>query len=235
MILRPEDVWPVDEEYAASYSQKVAIGRETAKSQECVLVGIARNACPWLNNTLALVDEVSQSFGKFSAFVFENDSDDETKDVLSAWRDSRPWASVEMTTLGGADSRGFEKERTRRLALARSVCMQYVRAKAPKATYTIVLDLDPQHGFSVEGVLNSIGWLADKSLTPYPAEAGGMASLSLYKVTDGENVSCAHYDAPSAAWPSTTPARIWPAGTPAKTANTSPTTGACGRQATKCG
>lgn len=42
--------------------------------------------------------------------------------------------------------------------------------------YTVVIDLDPHGGFSVDGLFNSIGWLGLRRF----ARAGGMGSLSLW-------------------------------------------------------
>jgi glycosyltransferase involved in cell wall biosynthesis len=189
-MLRPEGLWPVDAEYEGVYKSATAAGRETASSCGVNIVSLARNAMPLLTNTLALVDEVRQGFARCQMFVFENDSTDDTATALDAHAQKNEWLTVAHDTWGGSDSRGFERERTERLAKARNICLEWVRANGQENDFTIVLDLDPHKGFSPEGVFNSIGWLRATS-----GLAGGMASYSLYRVTIDEEVRIAHYDA----------------------------------------
>ncbi len=197
MPTRPEDKWPVDKEFQDSYDRMVALGREAAKHGDAVIVGIARNAMPHLTNTLALVAEAVPQFRSCKMFVFENDSSDWTDKYLDAFSADNPWLTVEHGALGGPDSRGFEPERTIRLAHCRNKCLEWVRANAPQATWVIVLDLDPHGGFSVDGIFNSIGWLASKATEPSVRRPGGMASFSLWaeQHEDDKPPRIAHYDA----------------------------------------
>ena len=191
----PEEIWPIDALYAEDYAAKVRLGRQTASGLDAVIVAIARNAMPHLPNTLELVDEVQRGFNDCRLYVYENDSTDDTARVLDAYAATRQWVTVEHETLGVSDARGFEKERTRRLAACRTRCQQWVRQNAASTTWTIVLDMDPHHGFSVDGVFNSIAWLASlhgQSLVTYP---GAMASFSLYGTRNEEGgMNIAGYD-----------------------------------------
>lgn len=191
MPLRPEDVWPVDDEYLDLYKDAVVTGYGVAKESGVNVVSIARNAMPLLTNTLALVDEARERFARFQMFVFENDSTDGTAEALDGHASRNGWFHVAHDTWGGLDSRGFERERTERLAKARNICFEWVKANGATNEYTIVLDLDPAYGFSPNGILNSLGWL-----NAGPAHAGAMASYSLYHIQQGDGTaSIAHYDA----------------------------------------
>lgn len=196
MILRPEDVWPVDPAYEESYKSMVKVGRETAKNLDACIVGIARNAMHALPNTLMLVDAMQREFRDCRMFVYENDSTDGTGEYLEEFRHGRPWFSLKRDHLGGIDSRGFEPERTERLAHCRNQCFEWVLREAGETTWTIVLDLDPEHGFSIDGVFNSIGWLASMAPQPSVTRPGGMASYSLMRGKDVQDgaVKIAHYD-----------------------------------------
>lgn len=195
-IRRPEDVWLVDDEYAEDYHRRVAEGRAVAKEQKATIVAIARNALPLMANTFDLLCEVQAGFADCKMFVFENDSADGTDAALDRAAAAVPWLTVEHATLGGEDSRGFEPERTIRLAHCRNRCLEWVREHRKATAFTVVLDMDPEYGFSVDGIFNSICWLATKRTSATPLQAGGMASYSLWRMTDesGE-VGFAHYDA----------------------------------------
>jgi hypothetical protein len=195
-IRRPEDVWLVDDEYAEDYHRRVAEGLAVAKEQKATIVAIARNALPLMANTFDLLCEVQAGFADCKMFVFENDSTDGTDAALDRAASVLPWLTVEHATLGGEDSRGFEPERTIRLAHCRNRCLEWVREHRKATAFTIVLDMDPEYGFSVDGVFNSICWLATKRASATPLQAGGMASYSLWRMTDESGqVGFAHYDA----------------------------------------
>jgi hypothetical protein len=190
-LVRPENVWPVDAEYVKDYESKTLAGLEVAKNTSAVFVAIARNSMPALINTLPLLSMARMPFRTSKVFVYENDSDDGTDKVLDEYARIEDGVVIEHDTLGSIDSRGFERERTERLAACRNRCLEWVRANAADTAWTIVLDTDPARGFSPDGIFNSIGWLAEKMASVNVPEPGGMASYSLYRTADG----IAHYDA----------------------------------------
>lgn len=190
ILIRPEDIWPVDGEYADYYAKGVEGGRQVAKQVDANIVAICRNAEPFLVNTLYLCREVADGFKSCRMFVYENDSSDNTAGVLDTFATMWPSLTVKHETLGTVDIRNaFQGERTERLAYCRNQCLEWVRKEASAAPYTIVLDMDPHGGFSVDGVFNSIHRLGEKMFAGY--SAGGMASYSLYRDSTG----FAHYDA----------------------------------------
>ena len=178
----PEQIWPVDADFAESYQNKVTLGSATARNDDAVIVAIARNSMPYLANTLELIDKLQKKFRSCRLYVYENDSDDDTARVLDAYAATRGWVTVEHDVLGESDGRGFERERTERLSRCRAGCQEWVRENAPTSAWTIVLDTDPHLGFSVDGVMNSIGWLLSLQGQSVVTRPGGMASHSLYYV-----------------------------------------------------
>lgn len=192
-IRRPEDFWDVD--YVDSYNEHVEFGRVEARRQKLAIVAICRNAMPYLRNTLTLVDELAGLWRDCSLYVYENDSTDETARVLDDFA-IRQWVTVEHDTLGGEDSRGFEPERTARLAKCRARCQDWVRRHAADANYVMVLDADPHGGFSVDGVLNSLGWFCQMlGESFHRREPGAMASHSLFVREEQGGFGVAAYDA----------------------------------------
>jgi hypothetical protein len=192
-IRRPEDFWDVD--YFESYKEHVEFGRVEARRQKLAIVSICRNAMPYLRNTLALVDGLAGLWRDCSLYVYENDSTDETAAVLDDFA-IRQWVTVEHDTLGGEDSRGFEPERTVRLAKCRTRCQEWVRRNASDANYVMVLDADPHGGFSVDGVLNSLGWFCEMlGESFHRREPGAMASHSLFVRKEEAGYGVAAYDA----------------------------------------
>ena len=184
-MITPEDVWPIEEKYLDSYMSKVNIGIEEAKRRKVVFVAIARNCMPFLPNTLECIDAVARNCGEAAMYIFENDSDDGTAELLDEYASTRPAVVIEHATLNRPRFGGFEEDRTMALAEYRNKCRDWVEATHPDA------------GFSPTGVFNSIGWICEKlSCTNKTLEVGAMASYSLvtFEQEDG-TVHAAQYDA----------------------------------------
>jgi hypothetical protein len=193
-LICPEDFWNIDDKYLEDYRDAVAEGMNTALCSSIVIVSIARNAARMLPNTLALVEQFrSQAClgpAKPHWYVFENDSDDGTAEMLDAHAAANGYMTVEHATLNRPHLPGeLAGPRTEALAEYRQRCMEWVRVNAPYADYVIVLDIDPEGGFSVDGIFNSIAQL-DRT-----ADAYGMGSYSLYLTQEsGKPAQIAHYD-----------------------------------------
>lgn len=180
-LRRPEDIWPVDARHKESYDEHVGFGRDEARLRRLAVVSICRNAMPYLTNTLALVEELGGMWRDCQYFVYENDSTDGTAETLDEFARLRPWMTVTHETLGREDFRGFQPERTVRLAEYRSRCQDWVRERASSFDYVAVLDTDPHGGFSPDGVLNSLGWLCEyMGRSCRLLDPGAMASHSLF-------------------------------------------------------
>lgn len=183
---RPEEIWQVNELYEASYREHIIFGRAEARRHKLAIVSIARNSMPYLKNTLRLVDELARMWRDCCYYVYENDSDDGTAEVLDEFA-LRQWVTVEHDTLGCLDARGWDRERTERLAKCRARCQQWVRNYAADAGYVMVLDTDPHGGFSVDGVMNSLGHFCEMLGDSWQRrEPGAMASHSLFIRQEGE-------------------------------------------------
>jgi len=197
--MKPEDFWRIEPPYQEQYDKYVAIGRESAARSSVCFLAIARDAMPFLENTLVLLEETAGFFKSASLYVYENDSTDGTTQMLTSFAESRPWATHEHATLHRPDYRGFEEDRTIALAEYRNRCRRWAVQSARDCDFVLVIDMDPMGGFSPEGVLNSIGWLDAygteqcRSLRP-----GGMASVSLWASTHADQegaIRVMQYDA----------------------------------------
>lgn len=183
----PDVLLPPDPEFAADYARLVAEGRDIASRSSIAFVFLARNSMPWLPMTLRLLEETGAMFREWSAFAMENDSADETKDVLSAWCDHtqrqcslndfrRPHLSHTMT-----------QERTVALAEYRNECLRWV-AQGEPVDLVCVLDSDSWGGWSIDGLMTSVAYIAS-------GKWWGMASFSWCEMRTADGtVIPAHYD-----------------------------------------
>lgn len=184
-MIRPEDWWLVDPAWQHTYDRMVGIGERTAAQLDAAVVMLCRNSMPHLANTCLLLAELSRKFRFCHHYWFENDSEDDTVACMDQMAHvvSGRTTTVELhhETLGGIDARGFSTERTERLAYCRNTCLEWVRENHAETAWTIVLDSDPHGGFSVDGVMNSIGWLGHYASRSEVLQAGGMASYGVMR------------------------------------------------------
>jgi hypothetical protein len=185
---RPDVLLPPDAEFSRDYVRDVKHGRHAAADATVALVAICRNAMPFLPQTLRLVEETGSMFREWSAFIYENDSTDETKDVLSEWADGQQ-RHASLNVNGRPHLNGtIEPVRTHALAEYRAACQEFVR-HGETPGFVIVFDTDAWGGWSVDGVATSVAQLAaDRSWY-------GLASYSWAEVMQPAGPTPIHYDA----------------------------------------
>lgn len=189
---RPDVLLPPDPEFAEDYANAFLAGREFAAEAGVAIVGICRNAMPFLPQTLGLIEETGSMFRSWSAFVFENDSVDQTKDVLAAWADGQQ-RQASINTNGRPHLNGtIEPVRTHALAEYRAECQRWVRDGEP-VEYVIVVDTDPWGGWSVDGVMTSIAHMER-------SDWWGLASYSWCELNTPSGPFPAGYDAWACRW-----------------------------------
>jgi hypothetical protein len=190
---RPDVLLPPDEEFIREYHANVRYGKHVAADCSIAIVMICRNSQPWLQQTLSLIEQTGSHFKSWKAFAFENDSTDDTKDVLSAWCDhSQRDISLNINHRPHLNYT-IAQERTVALAEYRAQCQQWVRNSDP-VQYVAVVDSDSWGGWSVDGLLTSVAHM----------ESGDWWGLGSYswcelRTADGSIIP-AHYDGFAFRW-----------------------------------
>lgn len=172
----PDVLLPPDPEFAREYWRRVEIGRQNAKNRRVALVAICRNAMPFLPRTLSLVAKTGEMFADWKAFIFENDSIDGTKAVLTEAAERSEGRLSVATTDNGRPHLNYTKTSDRTIALAeyRNICRLWCGDHCRDFDYAIVFDTDAWGGWSADGIANTIGHLCDDDY----ANAAGMGSYS---------------------------------------------------------
>lgn len=195
----PDLILPPDPEFAEEYWRRVHRGREVAKNRRVAFVAICRNAMPFLPRTLDLVARTGAMFSEWKAFVFENDSQDGTKDCLHeiAKHDGR---FTVVTTNNGRPHLNYITTPARTVPLAeyRNVCRLWCAENCPDYDYAVVFDTDPWGGWSIDGIANTIGHLDDRQY----ANASGMGAYSwaVWGQPVWPQPTECHYDAFACRW-----------------------------------
>jgi cellulose synthase/poly-beta-1,6-N-acetylglucosamine synthase-like glycosyltransferase len=182
---RPEQYWNINKNYLSSFNEKTLLGKKIAKSKKVNILCLARNCEKNLLNSIDLISETRSFFCESSVLIYENDSTDDTKKLLKKYDNEYNIVSLDDNEPYLV---GMENRRTTNLAKYRNYCLDWVKKHNRNHDYTIVLDLDADGGFSIDGILNSIFWLNNLP------QAGGIGSYSLCIELNQGKLNIAHYD-----------------------------------------
>jgi hypothetical protein len=188
----PDVLLPPDPEFAEDYAEAVRAGREAAKQRSIAFVMICRNSQPWLERTLAALEKTGDCFASWQAFAFENDSQDDTKEVLSAWSDGRQrHVSLNINKRPHLNYT-IDPVRTHALAEYRAACQTFVRNGEP-VDYVAVLDSDSWGGWSIDGLMTSVAHMEQ-------GDWWGLGAYSWCEMRAGGEIIPAHYDGFAFRW-----------------------------------
>lgn len=187
----PDKVLPVDAEFSGLYAEMAIEGAAVAARSKVVFCGMARNIGNILPLTLQRIERMGNRFAEWSFICVENDSTDDTKEILSAAAAADDRIVADIRDLGRPHLRGFEPARVQAYAEYRNRYRQLAREHDGDADWIVPIDLDAWGGYSINGMLNGVGWLNRIE------RAACMASTSLFQHSqlqvDGK-VTWAHYD-----------------------------------------
>lgn len=135
------------------------------KNKSIVICSIVRDAERGLRRNIPVIRDVCRRFDDYKVVVFENDSKDGTKNLLSEWVESAPQrVFAYMTDTDGKatiptfkESKGnpfFGHKRIDRMAALRNQYMDLLWSKGWDADYLMVVDLDVAK-IDLKGVLTS--------------------------------------------------------------------------------
>ena len=186
----PDMVAPIDDEWMDLYRDVHEQGQRWADDAKVVVCGMARNIGGILPATFERLGRIVERFRDYGIVIVENDSTDNTKELLRSFRDqNRGRVTLQSTDFGWEHLHGFEATRVERYAVLRNNFRELAKQQHPDADVILVVDMDLWGGWSVDGLINGCGWLQRKK------SAACMASTSLFQHNFyAEGPGWGHYD-----------------------------------------
>lgn len=181
-----EDFWPFEnlnicEEKLNSYYENVDLGKKICEKSKVAVISLARNCDKKLQDSIDRIINL-KSFN-FKFFIYENNSVDRTKEILIFNKNNLGF-DISLNEDKSTHLTDRSRQRTKNLAKYRNICLEWARSNCSDFDYALVLDLDADLGFSINGIYNSISWLNKIK------DSAGMGSYSLIL----ENKKIKHYD-----------------------------------------
>lgn len=160
-LMRIDELLHPSPEFMEDYLATIQLGKQFCTNKDIAFVGLARNIDQCLGRNIKLLSSLEQYFNNIDIVIFENDSNDKTKDILL---DSKEIYKDKLHVLSdnyGARHFGSTKdiERTNAFANYRNICKNYVEAHLSSKHFIIVIDLDFVD-ISINGLLHSFGKLS---------------------------------------------------------------------------
>lgn len=185
----PSNLWFPHPAFAESFDDTHAAGVEVLQDSSVAIVGLARNCEHPLAANLERVGTLGESCKSWQLHIESNDCEDGTLDVLTGFASKHSQATYCYQTLDRPHVPGeFAGRRTIALAEYRDACQRWVRDCAAHTDFVLVLDFDVWGGFSIHGLANAVGWMAQMP-TAY-----GMCSVSIFQHNLGGGPEWLHYD-----------------------------------------
>jgi hypothetical protein len=153
------EILPIDKLFHKEYWHMVDLGKKYIQNKNITIISLARNIGKQANKNITKV----YSFLKdhqvdCNWIIFENDSTDNTKQELYDINQNNPKIHIISKNLNRKQyGQVKDIERVKALSEYRNIAKEH--AKKVLSDFVIVLDLD-FIDISLEGLLNSFGWLA---------------------------------------------------------------------------
>lgn len=135
------------------------------KDESVIICGIVRDAEYGLKNNIPVISKLCRLFKNYQVVVYENNSLDNTKNILQKWMESdkdhihciiddykivKSHVGREVVV-----NPFFSSERITKMATLRNLYLEYIDEEGWNADYLIVVDLDVAQLY-IEGIVNSL-------------------------------------------------------------------------------
>ena len=157
----------VPQECKTAYDDAVQRGYDIMSKSKMVFCILCRDMTEKVSLLQRRVTLTCRSFNDYAVVIFENDSEDNTRQLLKQWQSSDPQHVHLLECPEAADCRlkqlkmytygNLSASRMRRMADFRNRYVNYTKKNFSDFDYAIVLDGDTQGPWSVDGIAHTIG------------------------------------------------------------------------------
>lgn len=140
-------------------------GKEIMKHSIISICSIVRDCEKNLNKNIPRIEHLRSFFKDSEVIIFENDSKDDTLEILKNWEKVSPGVKIlsesfEVPSIptqeNGRANPYFSIPRIEKMVVYRNKYLEYLNNNAIKRDFVIVIDLDISN-FSVDGLIHSFG------------------------------------------------------------------------------
>jgi hypothetical protein len=154
----PEEHFQPLANYREEWEFRIEFGKRRCENARIGIIGCARDIQEQVYKTIFQIEKLGELFQDYRVFIYENDSEDQTATILDVWKTSNPKVTVHSEKINLPRLYDLSTHRFELMAQIRNKTAQFARENFQNFDYICVLDLDLRHGFSLNGILNSMGY-----------------------------------------------------------------------------
>lgn len=151
----------------SEYINNVVVGKKIALDTKIVICSLARNISNIFEKTKSRLEYIGSFFGEYKIVIFENDSSDNSRELLTSWTQSNKnvilleccdfnSCDCKLKTKTGYGYGTFSEERLSKMALYRQQYLNFVNKYFKHFDYMLVVDFDLDGCINVNGLFDSI-------------------------------------------------------------------------------
>lgn len=157
----PEDIFLADNTKLSIYKHILDLGSNICKEKSILFCGICRDVGDVLERNILRIHRTGKMFKDYSIYIYENDSSDNTVEILKKYQDdklkyvseTREDKNYRENLDNGVDP--WHSQRCNILADCRNNYLSYAQSLS-NIDYICVIDLDIKGGWSYDGIKHGI-------------------------------------------------------------------------------
>lgn len=145
-------------ELASNYDQRIAAGLEKMRDSRIVIAGLARNVAKHIPRLRTTIAQLGKRFADYRVLFYENDSSDQTPQLLQQW--AREDSRIKLISESLGDPVHLPERclhRAERMSFYRSRCQAEILDRWSDFDQVVLMDTDLEGGWSGDGIANTYG------------------------------------------------------------------------------
>lgn len=183
----PENIFQIPSHKEALYKYKLNAGKDICNNKSIFFCGIVRDVDNTLESNILRLHRTGKLFKDYHIFIYENDSIDNTQQILIDYRsdnltflsENRQDKDYKINISNGSDV--WHNQRCKVLAQCRNKYLEYFRSLKKHFDYICVVDLDVFGGWSYDGILHGTYILEDNPLNACVSSYGVLSHYHNYR------------------------------------------------------
>ena len=139
-------------------------GLEKMKKAKIIFSGLCRNVEEHIDKNIQLLLESGSYYEDYRVVIFENDSTDRSREIIKDWTQKN--TKIELIECEEVPNCQYKKERffglSRKrqddMVFYRNKCLNYIKEKYSDYDYLLMVDLDMEGYYSIEGLIHSMSF-----------------------------------------------------------------------------
>ena len=155
----PDEYFPIKKGMEEDFYDKVAEGKSLCENLNVLFCATAKDVARVVEKSISFCRNAGQHFAGYKIFIYENNSSDNTVEVIKSLNDDKIVLQSEFIEGASYDRASISMEkRCNLIANARNKYVDYVNDNKDY-DYIFVFDTDIEGGWSLDGIFNSIYYL----------------------------------------------------------------------------